>query len=131
MKIINIVLSICICFLIFFFLNRYDSWGISEGICIYQDSSVGVALLLSSILFLLNFLFFLFWFFFKRKKSTTNIIFIVVSIFLLMYWHPVTYNYSIDALLKYTNIQIEQLGEVVRCELQRNNDVRLYESQKP
>lgn len=121
MKIINIILSMCICFLIFFFLKKYDSWGISEGVCIYHDSSVVVAIILSSILFLLNFLF---WFFFKEKKSTTNIVFIIISIGLFVYWHPATYYYSIGALLKYTNIQIEQLGEVARCELQRNNDLR-------
>lgn len=104
-----------------FLSKKYDSWGISEGVCIYHDSSVVVAIILSSILFLLNFLF---WFFFKEKKSTTNIVFIIISIGLFVYWHPATYYYSIGALLKYTNIQIEQLGEVARCELQRNNDLR-------
>lgn len=63
-----LALSICICLFILVFLSKYDTWGISNGICMYHDSSVAVALMLSSILFLLNFLFFLFWLFFQRKK---------------------------------------------------------------
>lgn len=118
-------LSVCICFFILVFLNKYDAWGISEGICMYQDSSVAVALILSSILFLLNFLFFLFWSFFKHKKSMTNMIFIIISIGLLVYWHPTVYNHSIHVLLEHTNIQIDQLGGIARCELQRNHDLGL------
>lgn len=121
MKIMNIALSICICFFIFIFLNKYDSWGISEGLCIYHDNSVGVALILSFILFFANFLFL---FFFRDKKTITSIIFIIISIGLLVYWHPVMYNHSINFLLTHTNIQIEQLGEVAKCEIQRNNDLR-------
>lgn len=91
----------------------------------YQDSSVAVALILSSILFLLNFLFFLFWSFFKHKKSMTNMIFIIISIGLLVYWHPVVYSHSIRILLEHTNIQTNQLGGIARCELQRNHDLGL------
>lgn len=109
MKIMNIALSICICFFIFIFLNKYDSWGISEGLCIYHDNSVGVALILSFILFFANFLFL---FFFKDKQTMTNIIFIVISIGLLAYWHPVMYNHSINFLLTHTNIHLARLLDV-------------------
>ncbi|MFC0821248.1 hypothetical protein [Moraxella marmotae] len=123
MKKIALILSVCICFFVLIFLSKYDTWGVSEGLCIYHDNSTIVALLLACALFAVNFLLFL-----KDKKSISNIIFIIVSASFVIYWHPTMYNYSINFLLKHTNIQIEQLGDMARCELQRNDDLSL---QKP
>lgn len=119
-KAISIGISITICFLVSFFLNKYDTWGLSEGICIYNDSSAVTALLLATVLFIINFL----SLFLKNTNRLVHGVFICIAIGLVIYWHLSIYINLISFLTEYVGIQLEQLGQVAGCEWQRHADLR-------
>lgn len=119
LKIISIVLSTIICFLILFFLSKYDTWGLSEGVCIYHGNSAALALLLATILFIINFL----SLFLKNKNLLIHGVFICIAIGLFIYWHSLIYISLIGFLTEYLGIQIEQLGKATVCEWQRHIDL--------
>ncbi len=119
-KVISIGISITICFLVSFFLNKYDTWGLSEGICAYNDSSAVTALLLATVLFIINFL----SLFLKNTNRLFHGVFICIAIGLFIYWHSSIYVSLISFLTEYLGIQLEQLGQVAVCEWQRHADLR-------
>lgn len=116
MKNIAIIASVCIiCFMML--LSKYDTWGISEGLCIYQDSSVAVILMLTGVLFLINCLSIL-----TNKNRLAHAILMSISIGFFTYYHPIVHYHLVGLLLNHTSIQAEQLGQAAMCELQRMND---------
>ncbi len=119
-QVISIGISITICFVVSFFLNKYDTWGLSEGICIYNDSSAVTALLLATVLFTINFL----SLFLKNTNRLFHGVFICIAIGLFIYWHSSIYVSLISFLTEYLGIQLEQLGQVAVCEWQRHADLR-------
>ncbi len=119
-QVISIGISITICFVVSFFLNKYDTWGLSEGICIYNDSSAVTALLLATVLFTINFL----SLFLKNTNRLVHGVFICIAIGLFIYWHSSIYVSLISFLTEYLGIQLEQLGQVAVCEWQRHADLR-------
>ncbi|OOS25489.1 hypothetical protein [Moraxella pluranimalium] len=119
-KAISIGISITICFVVSFFLNKYDTWGLSEGICVYNAGSAVTALLLATVLFTINFL----SLFLNNTNRLVHGVFICIAIGLFIYWYSSIYIDLIIFLNEYVGIQIEQLGQVVVCEWQRYADLR-------
>lgn len=119
LNIISILLSIALCFFILFF-SKYDTWGLSEDICIYHNSSAVTALVFTTILFIINFL----SLFLKNKNLLVHGVFIGIAIGLFIYWHSSIYINLVSFLTKYVGIQLEQLGQAAVCEWQRHADLR-------
>ena len=85
----------------------------------YNDSSAVTALLLATVLFIINFL----SLFLKNKNLLIHGVFICIAIGLFIYWHSLIYISLIGFLTEYLGIQIEQLGKATVCEWQRHIDL--------
>lgn len=121
MKLACLIVSVLLFFFISFFLHKYDGWGISRGLCLYNDSSVAAALSFIFVLFVINFSILVFG---KKPKPISSLVFVCISLVLTIYWHPLIYINLIKFLINYTQIQIEQIGSAAMCELQRYHDAQ-------